>query len=131
MHISDRLPHRYPFIFIDKVIEIEEAHKVVTIKMITVSESLFQNRMSTNLVVPWTVIIEAMAQTSGLILGKKSQAVLAELKNISIHGDAYPGDCIKFISEKILNFDKLHYFEVQALVEEKTLIKGNIILAEV
>ena len=107
MYISLKLPHRFPFIFIDRVIEIEENHKVVTIKMITVSESLFQNRMSNNVIVPWTVIIEAMAQTSGLILGKESQVVIAELKNISIHGDAYPGDCIKFISEKVLSFDCL------------------------
>jgi 3-hydroxymyristoyl/3-hydroxydecanoyl-(acyl carrier protein) dehydratase len=132
MDFLNRLPHRFPFVFLDRVVEIKENHKAVCLKMLTASESIFHNKKCDNLIVPWTIIIEAMAQTSGLILGKKkSEAVIAELKNISIHGNALPGDCIKIISEKIIHFDRLHYFEAQALIEEKIIIKGDIILAEI
>lgn len=131
MNFLNKLPHSYPFIFIDKVIDIKENKKAIALKMITSSEAIFQSkRYDNSMIVPWTLILEAMAQTSGFMLEKNTKAVVAELKNIFLYGNAYPGDCIKIISEKILNFDRLHYFETQALVEEKIIIRGDIILAE-
>lgn len=69
--IQDILPHRYPFLLIDKVIEIEEGVKAVGIKNITINEPFFQGHFPGNPVMPGVLVIEAMAQT-GAILAYKS-----------------------------------------------------------
>ena len=66
--IQKILPHRYPFLFVDAIVEIERLKRIVGIKNVTINESHFQGHFPGQPVMPGVLIIEAMAQTGGLLL---------------------------------------------------------------
>lgn len=66
MEIADRMPHRYPMLLVDKIIELSESH-VVGVKNVTFNENFFQGHFPNNPVFPGVLQIEAMAQTGGLL----------------------------------------------------------------
>ena len=73
--IMEMIPHRYPFLLIDRVIECEKDQHAVAVKNVSVNEGLFQGHFPTMKVFPGVLIVEAMAQTSAILvvdtLGKK------------------------------------------------------------
>lgn len=66
--IQKILPHRYPFLFVDAIVEMERLKRVVGIKNVTMNESHFQGHFPGKPIMPGVLIIEAMAQTGGLLL---------------------------------------------------------------
>jgi 3-hydroxyacyl-[acyl-carrier-protein] dehydratase len=68
VEIQKYLPHRFPFLMVDRIIEIERIKRIVGIKNVTVNESHFQGHFPGQPVMPGVLIIEAMAQTGGLLL---------------------------------------------------------------
>jgi 3-hydroxyacyl-[acyl-carrier-protein] dehydratase len=66
--IQKILPHRYPFLFVDTIVEMERLKRVVGIKNVTINESYFQGHFPGKPIMPGVLIIEAMAQTGGLLL---------------------------------------------------------------
>lgn len=68
--IMDILPHRFPFLLVDRIIEIEESKRAVGIKNVTINEPFFQGHFPGNPIMPGVLIIEAMAQVSGVLAFK-------------------------------------------------------------
>lgn len=66
--IIRRLPHRYPFLLVDRIIDFEEGKKAVGIKNVTFNEPFFQGHFPGNPIMPGVLILEAMAQTGGALL---------------------------------------------------------------
>lgn len=66
--IQSVLPHRYPFLLVDRIVEVEEGHKVVGLKNVTINEAFFQGHYPGNPVMPGVLIIEAMAQVGATLL---------------------------------------------------------------
>ncbi len=66
-HIMKYLPHRYPFILVDRILEIEPAKRIVGLKNVTMNEPFFQGHFPGTPIMPGVLIIEAMAQTSGVL----------------------------------------------------------------
>ena len=66
--IQKILPHRYPFLFVDAIVEMERLKRVVGVKNVTINESHFQGHFPGQPIMPGVLIIEAMAQTGGLLL---------------------------------------------------------------
>ena len=66
--IQKILPHRYPFLFVDGIVEMERLKRVVGVKNVTINESFFQGHFPGKPIMPGVLIIEAMAQTGGLLL---------------------------------------------------------------
>ncbi len=62
--IQNIIPHRYPFLLIDKVIEVEPGKKAVAIKNVTINEPFFQGHFPGNPIMPGVLIVEALAQTA-------------------------------------------------------------------
>src|SRR2546422_9638837 len=65
---SDVLPHRYPFLLVDRIIEVEGQQRIVGIKNVTINEPFFQGHFPGHPIMPGVLIIEAMAQVGGMLL---------------------------------------------------------------
>ncbi len=66
--ILDLLPHRYPFLLVDRVVEFERAKRLVAIKNVTINEPFFQGHFPGYPIMPGVLVVEAMAQAGGIIL---------------------------------------------------------------
>lgn len=99
--IRSRLPHRYPFLLVDKVIEKGE-HHIVAIKNITANEPFFQGHFPEEPVLPGVLQIEAMAQTGGLLVlsqvedPERYSTYFMKIDNVKFRQKVVPGDTLKF-----------------------------------
>jgi UDP-3-O-[3-hydroxymyristoyl] N-acetylglucosamine deacetylase/3-hydroxyacyl-[acyl-carrier-protein] dehydratase len=96
------LPHRYPFLLVDRILELEEGKRVVGIKNVTINEPFFQGHFPGHPIMPGVLIVEAMAQVGGmLMLGSvpepASQVVyFTGLDNVKFRKPVKPGDQLRF-----------------------------------
>ncbi len=100
--IMDILPHRYPFLLVDKIIEIEEGKRIVGIKNVTINEPFFQGHFPGKKVMPGVLIIEAMAQVGAVLLlknienRKENLALFAGIDEARFRKPVVPGDVLRF-----------------------------------
>ena len=93
------LPHRYPFLLVDRIIEIRADEHGIGIKNVTANEPQFLGHFPNNPVMPGVLLVEAMAQVGGVILltvpGKEGKlAYLAGLDRVRFRKPVVPGDCL-------------------------------------
>lgn len=98
------LPHRYPFLLVDKVIEVESYRRAVGIKNVTINEPYFQGHFPGRPIMPGVLQIEAMAQLAGALLLRKADnttklAVLMGLENVKFRKQVVPGDQLRIEAE--------------------------------
>ena len=125
------LPHRYPFLLVDKIIEMELNKRVVGIKNVTANEPFFQGHFPGNPVMPGVLIIEAMAQTGGIL----ARLSMPEAMDKEDGGRVYfvSVDKVKF-REPVIPGDRLR-FEVEPLrrgsriwkVAGKAFVDGDLV----
>ena len=133
--IRSLLPQKYPFLFIDKVVEFEEGKKIVCVKNVSGNEPVFVGHFPDFAIMPGVLIIEAMAQAS-IILFKKSLPnqqndkntvfLLASVNNARFTKPVFPGDqlFVEIIVEKIVS--KGAIVQATVKVEEKTVAKASL-----
>jgi len=128
----DILPHSYPFVLIDKIIEIESGKRIVCLKNVTLNEEFFLGHFRDNPVVPGVLIIEAMAQASGLIVGAGSgvavAAFLAGVRDARFRKLVVPGDQLIVKSALVKDFMPLYVFEAAAYVRDAIVAEAEITL---
>lgn len=101
--IQEMLPHRYPFLLVDRILEIEPGKRVVGLKNVTINEAFFQGHFPGQPVMPGVLVIEAMAQVGGVLL-MRTLNVSAEKKLVYFTGidrakfrrPVLPGDQVRF-----------------------------------
>lgn len=103
--IRELLPHRYPFLLVDRILEIETGKRAVGIKNVTVNEEFFQGHFPQRPIMPGVLIIEAMAQVGGVMIlsmeeHKGKMAYLATIENAKFRRPVVPGDTLT--SETVL-----------------------------
>ncbi len=100
--ILDIMPHRYPFLLVDKVIDIEINHRIVGIKNITYNEPFFNGHFPNRRVMPGVLIVEAMAQCGFILLlntieePEKKMAYFAAIEKVKFRKPVVPGDQLVF-----------------------------------
>jgi len=101
------LPHRYPFLLVDRILEIEEKKRIVGLKNVTINEPFFQGHFPGHPIMPGVLIIEAMAQVGGVLLmrGLKDRAskvvYFTSVNNVKWRRPVRPGDQLRFEVELV------------------------------
>lgn len=95
--IKELIPHRYPFLLVDKIIEIEETKRAVGIKNVTINEPFFSGHFPDYPVMPGVLIVEALAQVGGIAMFRKEDSsrkigLLAGIDNCRFKQQVKPGD---------------------------------------
>ena len=96
------LPHRYPFLLVDRILEMEENRKIVGLKNVTINEPFFQGHFPGHPIMPGVLIIEAMAQVGGMLLmgsvhdHQNKVVYFMSLDNVKFRRPVRPGDQIRF-----------------------------------
>jgi 3-hydroxyacyl-[acyl-carrier-protein] dehydratase len=107
--ILDYLPHRYPFLLIDRVIEYEAAKRLVAIKNVTINEQFFQGHFPGYPIMPGVLVVEAMAQAGGIIMmadmpdRHKKLVVFTGIEKAKFRRPVTPGDQLR-IEVDVLSF---------------------------
>ena len=119
--IQKILPHRYPFLLVDKVIEIDGDKAIKGIKNVTFNEQFFQGHFPGTPIMPGVLILEAMAQVSGLLFAQKLEhtgklAVLLGMDGVKIRKSVVPGDQLVLTSETVRVRSRMAICKCQALV---------------
>lgn len=134
--VQNIIPHRYPFLLIDKVIEVEPGKKAVAIKNVTANEPFFQGHFPGNPIMPGVLIVEALAQTAcvaGLLVeeNKGKLGVFTGIESMKFRKMVVPGDTLKLEAEFIAFKMGMGKVKVKATVEGELAAEGEIKFAMV
>ena len=134
--ILQRLPHRFPFHMIDRILEIEPGRKAIALKNVSVDELQCSGHFSGEPVLPGILILEALAQTGGLAFHSQDETegggipFLARIEEFRLKGKAIPGDQLILEAEVLRVFSSLAMVRVQARIGDGPVAEGVLILAK-
>ena len=127
------LPHRYPFLLIDRVIELEPHKKITAIKNVTINEPFFTGHFPSAPIMPGVLIMEALAQTAGILCLKSyeidtcKKVYLMAMDRIKFRRPVIPGDQLR-LDVHVLNVLKRNWkFKGEAFVAEKRAAEGEFL----
>ncbi len=121
--ILEVLPHRYPFLLVDRIVELEEDRRIVGVKNVTINEPFFQGHFPGHPIMPGVLIVEAMAQAGGLLVMDKiddpaSKVVyFMSLDNVKFRRPVIPGDQLRLEVELLANRGRTLRLKGEAYVE--------------
>ena len=136
--ILEYLPHRYPFLLVDRVTAVEKGQSIVGYKNVTFNEPYFAGHFPGNPIMPGVLIIEAMAQLGGILgfvsEGKKPSdgvsCYLASVTRARFRKPVIPGDKLVLEAQFLMNKRGLWKFDCRALVDDEIVCEAEIITAE-
>jgi len=134
------LPHRSPFLFVDRVKEITVDDKIIAEKDLSFDDHFFRGHFPGNPIMPGVLVSEALAQACGLLLGltwKEKTSSLSNRKhglflanvNIKFFTPAKPGETLRLEASLKKTYGKLYLFTVAAYVVDNRIAKGELTLA--
>jgi UDP-3-O-[3-hydroxymyristoyl] N-acetylglucosamine deacetylase/3-hydroxyacyl-[acyl-carrier-protein] dehydratase len=124
--IQSVLPHRYPFLLVDRVIERDGYRRAVGLKNVSINEPFFQGHYPGNPIMPGVLILEAMAQLAGVLLLRRLEntgklAVMWAIDRVKLRGAVFPGDQLR------LEVETLRFRENMGSVYGKALVAGKLV----
>ncbi len=128
------LPHRYPFLLVDRIVELVPDQRAVGLKNVTINEPFFAGHFPKRPVMPGVMIIEALAQVSGILLLNKPEnlgkyAYFVAMDNVKFRRTVLPGDTLRLEAEVLKLRSKTGQMRTRALVEEKVVAEGDLMFA--
>jgi len=129
--IQNIIPHRYPFLLVDRILEVEPGKKAIGIKNVTANEPFFQGHFPGNPIMPGVLIVEALAQTAcvaGLTLeeNKGKLGVFTGIESMKFRKQVTPGDTLKLEAEFLVFKLGMGKVKVRATVEDQVAAEGEI-----
>jgi len=131
------LPHRYPFLLVDRIVEIELGKRVVGIKNVTNTEPFFQGHFPGNPIMPGVLIIEAMAQVGGILARLSVPGLLEQedrnptyfvsMDRVKFRRPVVPGDQLRFVLETLRAGSRVWKMAGQALVEKAVAAEAQMV----
>jgi len=122
--IQEIIPHRYPFLLVDRIIELDPGVSAVGIKNVTVNEHFFTGHFPEEHVMPGVLIVEALAQTGAVIIlsleeNKGKTAYFAGLDKVKWKRKVIPGDQLRLVSKLVRQKGTIGVAECQAYVGDE------------
>ncbi len=132
--IMNILPHRYPFLLVDRVIELEPGRRAVGIKNVTANEPQFTGHWPDNPVMPGVLIIEAMAQVGGILLltvadNEGMLALFAGVDGVRFRRPVLPGDQLRIETELLRAKGRIGKARAVATVDGEVVAEGELMFA--
>jgi UDP-3-O-[3-hydroxymyristoyl] N-acetylglucosamine deacetylase/3-hydroxyacyl-[acyl-carrier-protein] dehydratase len=129
--ILNLLPHRYPFLFIDRVIELDGFRRAVAIKNVSINEPFFQGHWPGQPIMPGVLQLEAMAQLAGVLLLRKLEntgklAVLWSIDKVKMRGAVVPGDQLRIEVDTIRAKPTLGHVQARCKVGGKLMAEAQL-----
>jgi UDP-3-O-[3-hydroxymyristoyl] N-acetylglucosamine deacetylase/3-hydroxyacyl-[acyl-carrier-protein] dehydratase len=132
--IMDVLPHRYPFLLVDRIVEVEGDRRIVGIKNVTINEPFFQGHFPGHPIMPGVLIIEAMAQVGGMLLLSHFEGQNVEdkvvyfmsLDNVKFRRPVLPGDQLRFELEMVAFRGKTCRMKGQGFVDGQVVAEADM-----
>ena len=136
-YILEMIPHRYPFLLVDRIIDKKDKKEIKTLKNVSINEPFFSGHFPNKPIMPGVLILESMAQSACLIIldfienPENHLVYLSKVNNFRIHSNVTPGDQIivdaKMVHEKLNSFK----FESICHVNDKLVAKAEFLASMV
>jgi 3-hydroxyacyl-[acyl-carrier-protein] dehydratase len=130
--IQKLIPHRYPFLLVDRVVSVEPGKRLIAYKNVSINEPFFQGHFPGLPVMPGVLIIEALAQAAALLAYKSEQtigdkvALLASLDNVKFRKPVVPGDRLQLEIEVVKKKGPIWKQKCTATVEGQKVAEAEI-----
>lgn len=133
LKILELLPHRYPFLLVDKIIEMDSDESCIGIKNVTFNEPQFNGHFPGQPVMPGVMLIEGMAQTAGALcvaakLGQSSPRIVyfMTIDNAKFRKPVVPGDQVEYHLKKLKHRANMWWFKGEAKVDGKIVCEAEL-----
>jgi beta-hydroxyacyl-ACP dehydratase FabZ len=132
--IMETIPHRYPFLLVDRILELEINRRIVGIKNVTMNEPFFQGHFPGHPIMPGVLLIEAMAQTGGVLAMKsvppeqvKNKVIyFMSIDKAKFRKPVVPGDQVRFELEQIRERANIRAYSAKALVDGAVVAEAEL-----
>jgi len=131
------LPHRYPFLLVDRVTEVEPGVSLSAIKNVTINEPFFQGHFPGKPIMPGVLILEAMAQATGLLAfsglidpSESRLYILVGIDKARFRGQVLPGDQLTLQVSLKRNMRGIGMFDCKALVDDEVVAEAQMMCSE-
>ncbi len=131
--ILEFLPHRFPFLLVDRVIALEPGKSIVAIKNVSCNEHFFQGHFPEFKIMPGVLMVEAIAQAGGVLLfntlpdAKTKFVVLSKIDKVKFKRMVVPGDQLRMEAEILRLKGRICHLHGRALVDGELVVEGEII----
>jgi 3-hydroxyacyl-[acyl-carrier-protein] dehydratase len=132
--IMSLLPHNYPFLLVDRILEIEPGKRIVGIKNVTYNEPFFPGHFPGKPIMPGVLIVEAMAQTAGVLAFKSipeeeqgKPVLFLGLDNVRFRKPVVPGDQLRMELDITRHRQAIWGFKGKAFVEDKLVAEADLL----
>ncbi len=129
--IKRNLPHRYPFLLVDRIIELERHKRIVGIKNVTINEEFFQGHFPSRPVMPGVLIVEALAQVAGVMMLREPEnqnklAFFMGIDGAKFRKPVVPGDQLRLEVDIVRWKTRAGKVRGQALVDGKVVCEAGL-----
>ena len=131
--MEQALPHRYPFLMIDRVMEVEPGRRAVAVKTISLDDFFLPGHFPHHPCLPEALIVEALAQTGGIAMLSAKEAGIAflvKVEEMRFTKTIKPGDLLTLSAEVEFSFGEMAKVKVRAEAEGETVAQGIVVLAQ-
>jgi 3-hydroxyacyl-[acyl-carrier-protein] dehydratase len=129
----DLLPHRAPFVFVDRIVELEPGLRAVGEKKIAADEWYLRGHFPGNPLVPGVILVEALAQVAGIALNSEQpkahrRTYLSAIRSVKFLRPVLPGEEVTLVAQRRAQLGDLTQFTVAASVNGATAAEGEVVL---